>query len=174
MNKIYLLGLPGAGKSTTGKWLASKLGWGFVDLDELIEKKAGKSVSDIFQNDGENAFRKMESEALTETFALSHFVIGCGGGTPAFEDNMERMSRHGLTVFLNTEIEEIENRLREQTGRPLFEDESKEGIRRKLEKLAENRRPYYSRAKIIWNKNKPEESFYTSISRLMSLYPSLS
>lgn len=174
MNKIYLLGLPGAGKTTTGKWLAAKLGWSFIDLDDLIAKKAGKSIQDIFSELGEDAFRKMEAVALTETFSLRQCVVSCGGGTPAYEDNMERMSRNGLTVFLNTEIDEIENRLREQKGRPLLETESNDGIRNKLEKLAEIRRPYYSRAKIIWNKNKPEESFYNNINKLMSLYPSFS
>jgi shikimate kinase len=175
MNKIYLLGLPGAGKTTTGKWLASKLGWDFVDLDECIEKKAGKSVAQIFEEEGEIYFRQIEALALTETFQLKNCVVSCGGGTPAYDDNMERMSRHGLTVFLNTEIDEIENRLMAQThARPLFQNESNEGIRHKLEKLAEKRRPYYSRAKIIWNKNKPEDSFFNNINKLMSLYPSFS
>jgi len=175
MNKIYLLGLPGAGKTTTGKWLAEKLGWHFVDLDELIEVKTGKSVSEIFQQDGEDEFRKLEARFLNETFAMSHCVVSCGGGTPAHEDNMERMGRNGLTVFLNTEIDEIESRLKSQHSlRPLLQSEPNEGIRHKLEKLAEKRRPYYSRAKIIWNKNKPEDSFYNNISKLMSLYPSFS
>lgn len=169
MDKIYLVGLPGSGKSHTGKWLSQKMGWDFVDLDELIEKNEKKSVGELFETLGEEGFRNIEQKYLKVTFSFKQCVVSCGGGTPAWGQNMENMGRHGLTVYLNTELAEIERRLEEsKVHRPLLSQ--KQNLGNQISELNEKRRPYYSRAKVIWNRNEPNEQFFSSLDRLVSLY----
>jgi shikimate kinase len=169
MDKIYLVGLPGSGKSHTGKLLSQKMGWDFVDLDELIEKNEKKSVGELFETLGEDGFRNIEQKYLKVTFSFKQCVISCGGGTPAWGQNMENMGRHGLTVYLNTELSEIERRLEEsKVHRPLLSQ--KQNLGKQISELNEKRRPYYSRAKVIWNRNEPNEQFFSSLDRLVSLY----
>jgi shikimate kinase len=169
MDKIYLVGLPGSGKSHTGKWLSQKMGWDFVDLDELIEKNEKKSVAELFETLGEEGFRNIEQKYLKVTFSFKQCVVSCGGGTPAWGQNMENMGRHGLTVYLNTELAEIERRLEEsKVHRPLLSQ--KQNLGNQISELNEKRRPYYSRAKVIWNRNEPNEQFFSSLDRLVSLY----
>ncbi|MFN5217954.1 MAG: shikimate kinase [Sphingomonadales bacterium] len=169
MDKIYLVGLPGSGKSHTGKWLSQKMGWDFVDLDELIEKNEKKSVGELFEMLGEEGFRNIEQKYLKVTFSFKQCVVSCGGGTPAWGQNMENMGRHGLTVYLNTELAEIERRLEEsKVHRPLLSQ--KQNLGNQISELNEKRRPYYSRAKVIWNRNEPNEQFFSSLDRLVSLY----
>jgi len=169
MDKIYLVGLPGSGKSQTGKWLSQKLGWDFVDLDELIEKNEKKSIAELFELQGEEGFRTIEQKYLKVTFSFKQCVISCGGGTPAWDNNMENMGRHGLTVYLNTELAEIERRLEDSKSiRPLLAQSQDLG--KQISDLNEKRRPYYSRAKVIWNRNEPTEQFFRSLDRLLSIY----
>ncbi|MFN4915780.1 MAG: shikimate kinase [Sphingomonadales bacterium] len=169
MDKIYLVGLPGSGKSHTGKWLSQKMGWDFVDLDELIEKNEKASIATLFETLGEEGFRSIEQKYLTATFSYKQCVISCGGGTPAWGNNMENMGRHGLTVYLNTELSEIEKRLEDsRTIRPLLN--RNQNIGKQISELNEKRRPYYSRAKVIWNRNEPTEQFFRSLDRLLSIY----
>ena len=102
MNKLYLVGLPASGKTTTAKWLSQKMEWTFLDLDEYIESKMGLSVREIFTTLGEDSFREIEAKCLRETASLRDVVVGCGGGTAAFHGNMDWMKSHGLTLYLNT------------------------------------------------------------------------
>ena len=169
MDKIYLVGLPGSGKSHTGKWLSQKMGWDFVDLDELIEKNEKKSIAELFEIHGEEGFRSIEQKYLKVTFSFKQCVISCGGGTPAWDNNMENMGRHGLTVYLNTELAEIERRLEDSKSiRPLLAQSKDLG--KQISDLNEKRRPYYSRAKVIWNRNEPTEQFFRSLDCLLSIY----
>lgn len=169
MDKIYLVGLPGSGKSHTGKWLSQKMGWDFVDLDELIEKNEKKSITELFETLGEEAFRNIEQKYLAVTFSFKQCVISCGGGTPAWGQNMENMGRHGLTVYLNTDLSEIERRLEGSNDqRPLLS--KKQNLGKQISELNEKRRPYYSRAKVVWNRNEPTEQFFRSLDRLVSIY----
>ncbi len=169
MDKIYLVGLPGSGKSYTGKWLSRRMGWDFIDLDELIEKNEKKTIAELFKLLGEEGFRNIEQKYLKATFSYKQCVISCGGGTPAWGQNMELMGRHGLTVYLNTELAEIERRLEAgKESRPLLAQNQNLG--NQISELNEKRRPYYSRAKIIWNKNEPTEQFFRSLDRLVAIY----
>jgi shikimate kinase len=169
MDKIYLVGLPGSGKSYTGKWLSRRMGWDFIDLDELIEKNEKKTIAELFKLLGEEGFRNIEQKYLKVTFSYKQCVISCGGGTPAWGQNMELMGRHGLTVYLNTELTEIERRLEAgKESRPLLAQNQNLG--NQISELNEKRRPYYSRAKIIWNKNEPTEQFFRSLDRLVAIY----
>ena len=88
MKHIILIGFMGAGKSTMGKLIANKLGWRFIDTDAYIEKKEGRSIQDIFTDDGEDYFRSAETDVLRELFkADEKYVLALGGGTPLLEEN---------------------------------------------------------------------------------------
>lgn len=169
MNKLYLVGLPAAGKTTTAKWLAQKLGWTFIDLDEQIEAEMGVGIAGLFSQLGEAAFREKEAKCLRETGKLSHVVVGCGGGTAAFHNNMEWMKSHGLTVFLNTSFDVLVQRIAQNdVQRPLFEGCNQEEIWQKLSEIAEKRNVYYSSAKIIWNKGEPTDFLYSAVNQLVA------
>lgn len=166
-----MVGLPGAGKSHSGKLLAGRLGWNFLDLDRLIEDELNKTVGDIFEDHGEEIFRQMETEVLHKTSNMSNTVISCGGGTPVWADNMNWMRRHGLIVYLNPSIDTIVPRiLKNEKKRPLFRGLKEGQLRKKLQEFVEKRGEYYSQANIVWNKDEPGELFYKSVNQLLSLY----
>lgn len=171
MNKVYLIGLPGAGKTHCGKWLAKQLNWDFIDLDSLIEQELGKHVSEIFDEHGEEVFRQLESEVLKKTKKMSSSVISCGGGTPSWGNNMDWLLANGLTVYLNTPVEMITGRImRNSEKRPLFQGLEESQISSKLYSISESRGPFYSRAKLIWNKELPDINLYHAVNQLLVLY----
>jgi len=98
MRRFYLIGFMGSGKSFLGRRLANALQLPFLDLDDYLEEWSGRSIPRIFEESGEEAFRKLESEALRDTARLPSAVIACGGGTPCFGDNMAWMNAHGITT----------------------------------------------------------------------------
>lgn len=108
---IYLVGYMGSGKTTLGEKTARKLNHSFFDMDQLIEKKANKSISRIFEEAGENRFRELEREVLQETFSMQNTLIACGGGTPCFYDNMDQMNKHGISVYLHLSAGSLFHRL---------------------------------------------------------------
>lgn len=140
---IYLIGLPGVGKTTLGRKVATELNYQFLDLDNQIEKKYGNSISKIFEIEGEDYFRKLEKRELEKTFKLDKFVIATGGGTPCFFDNITLMNKHGRTVYLFTTPKKILQYLSkaEIKKRPIFK-----GGEKKLEELYEIRTVYYEKA----------------------------
>jgi shikimate kinase len=165
-----LLVCPPLEKTTTAKWLAHKMEWTFLDLDEYIESKMGMSVRDIFSTMGEDSFRELEAKCLRETSNLRDVVIGCGGGTAAFHGNMDWMKAHGLTVFLNTSFDILVQRIaKNDSERPLFQGCDKEEIMKKLSEIAEKRSIYYGSAKIIWNKSEPSDFLYRAVNQLVSI-----
>lgn len=171
MNKVYLIGLPGAGKTHCGKWLAKQLDWKFADLDSLVEESMDKRIAEIFDEHGEEVFRQLESDVLKKTRSMSSVVISCGGGTPAWGDNMDWMLRNGLTVYLNTPIEMITGRImRNREKRPMFQGLEEEQIASKLYSISESRGDFYSRAKLIWNKELPDGDLYNAVNQLLALY----
>ncbi len=106
--KIFLIGLPGSGKTTLGKRLAEKLNLTFVDLDLEIEKKEGKTVQEIFAQKKENYFREIESKTLRGFCSSNNdFVMSTGGGAPCFYDNMTLMNQSGTTIFLHVSAAQI-------------------------------------------------------------------
>ena len=113
----------GSGKTTTGRSLAARLGWQFADLDSEIEKAAGRSVAKIFEDEGETAFRKRETEALRAILvdADAHLVLALGGGTLLSEENRQLVRQHCQCVWLKALPEALSDRLaREAEGRPLL------------------------------------------------------
>lgn len=141
---LFLIGFMGAGKSAVGRVLAHRFGAPFVDLDQQVEAAAGCSVREIFRHEGEEGFRRRESEALTQICAGPPAVVATGGGAPLGELNWRRMSRSGVTVWLNPTFSTLAARLdAEARGqRPLFGDE------RAAEELWRRRLPVYERAAV--------------------------
>lgn len=110
--KLFLVGYMGCGKSSLGRKLARRLHARFVDTDALVEEREGASVADIFRYEGEERFREVERAVLDEVIAgPGDAVISTGGGLPLHGDNMERMDRAGLTVYLRRSAECIARRL---------------------------------------------------------------
>ena len=100
MNRIIILGYMGAGKTTIGKALSKATGMPFYDLDWYIENRMRKTIPQIFEERGEEGFRKIEHEMLHEVAEFENVIFSCGGGTPCFFDNMDYMNRQGKTVYL--------------------------------------------------------------------------
>lgn len=149
MNRVYLIGLPGSGKSTSGKRFAKQLGWAYADLDKLVVIRAGRSIPAIFQKEGEPAFRKYEQAVLHETAASMNIVIGCGGGTAAYENNIAWMREHGVVIWINISLVELGKRLLKSVNdRPMFPDRQPSAIQLQLQKLLESREPFYQQAHI--------------------------
>lgn len=123
--RIYLTGFMGSGKTTVGRRLAARLGAPFMDLDQEIERRAGMTVREVFERQGEPAFRVMEAEALRGTLELPDVVVATGGGTMVFEANYRLIRSNGLSVWLNPPFATIASRIggRGKADRPLFKDE---------------------------------------------------
>jgi shikimate kinase len=149
--KIYVTGFMGSGKTTYGKELAEELGYDFFDLDKAVEKKAGKSIADIFEKEGEGAFRTLESETLHETAKLDdNTVIATGGGTPCFHDNMDWMNAHGRTVYLKLFEPELQRRLADQLHeRPLLKELTEDTLLDFIYKTLRERASFYHQANMV-------------------------
>ncbi len=146
---IYLIGMPGSGKSTLGRQLADALGYTFHDLDNEIETHSGKDINRIFSEDGEEGFRDIEVQCLkrlTETPGSK--VIATGGGSPCFHQNMDYMNANGATIFLNVPLEIIVERLLEQgtDERPLLKDKSATELLGQLHEHFQLRKSHYMQA----------------------------
>jgi shikimate kinase len=148
-SRIYLIGMPGCGKTTLGKLLADRIAYQFTDLDELIAKQEQMSIADIFAQKGEDYFREKEKLALHYTFKMSRCVVATGGGTPCFYDNMEQINSHGLAVFINIPLSMIASRIeRQRQKRPLLATEDAADMLERLKVLYQKRFPYYNQAEV--------------------------
>jgi shikimate kinase len=147
MSRIYLVGLPGSGKTTLGTALAAALGLPFVDLDAEIEKQEGEAVPTIFSTKGEDYFRQVESRVLREWSGSSQsFVMGTGGGAPCFYNGMDIINGSGVSIFLDVTVDEILRRLAAFSNRPLLQAEDDQKKREKLEALRQARLAIYRQA----------------------------
>lgn len=147
--KIYLIGMPGSGKSTLGRKLAKELLLEFVDLDHEIETREGKIIKEIFAMKGEDYFRQIESEVLLEWSASSiSFVMATGGGTPCFYNGLEIINVTGLSIFLDVPISQLLSRLEKKTDRPLLSATDKREMEDKLVALRSSRLTVYQQANI--------------------------
>ncbi|MCU0441036.1 MAG: shikimate kinase [Bacteroidia bacterium] len=148
-HRIYLVGMMSVGKTSLGKQLASQLHYSFIDLDKQIEMKAGASISELFENEGELFFREMEKAVLHETASRDHVVIATGGGTPCFYDNMEWMNQVGKTVYLKATVAFLCSRLGGTNHkRPLLVNVPPNELPTFLTNLLEAREPYYNRSQV--------------------------
>ncbi len=155
MNRIFLIGYMGSGKTTVGKLLAEKLHYSFVDMDSHIEEKQFKSVSQIFSELGEEKFRLLEKHCLHEVAEFDNVVISTGGGAPCFFDNMNFMNSHGLTVYLKMTPAELSIRLEisKANKRPLLFDRKGEELKKIIAEGLAKREPFYNQAAFVINGN---------------------
>ena len=140
---IILCGFMGCGKSTIGSLLAKRSGMAFIDLDAYIEKKEGRSISDMFRDDGEDYFREKEREAVKELSMKKGLVIAAGGGTLTFAENVEPLKRNGTIVLLDIPVEVVTERLKNDTVRPLLARPDRD---RAIRELYAEREPLYRAA----------------------------
>ncbi len=148
MKKIFLIGMPGSGKTTIGQKLAEKLSIPFFDLDEIIEEKTGSTIDEIFSREGEEFFRKLESKYLEEVINnYSSFVLSTGGGTPCFHQNMELIKKSGISVYLDVSAEELNRRLLPGIShRPLLKNKSEEELLEEIKNKLNVRSFYYKQS----------------------------
>ena len=141
---IALIGFMGTGKTAVGRALAEKLGMGFVELDLLIEQKAGKSIPDIFRQDGETAFRELEIEVTRGISKSENLVIACGGGVVLNKINIDRLRGSSRIVYLTAPPKVILKRVAGEKGqRPLLEVDNPSLT---IREMLDFRKPFYERA----------------------------
>ncbi|MBX9853497.1 MAG: shikimate kinase [Cytophagaceae bacterium] len=153
---IFLIGLPGSGKTTLGKELCKTLHLKFIDTDDEICKKENSTIEKIFETKGENFFRSLEKETLAEVSSHSNVVISTGGGLPCFFDNMEKINEAGISIFINVSPEIITERLfaAEDQNRPMLKGKNKEQLLQFLKDKLKERLPFYSKAKVEFKNDK--------------------
>ena len=138
-----LVGFMGTGKTSIGRRLATQLRMRYVDTDDIVERDSGRCISDIFAEDGEPAFRELESEAVRKVSKLYNYVISTGGGVVLKEANMVELKRNGIVFCLTATPEEIYRRVRHQSHRPLLQTPDP---LTKIKSMMEERHPYYAKA----------------------------
>ena len=144
------MGFMGAGKTTLGKALAKDLGISFIDLDQYIERRYMKSVSQIFALKGEQGFRELESRMLREVGEFDDVIVSCGGSTPLIGDNMDFMLEHGQTVYLKCDNDTLLRRLKvARSQRPLIASKTDDELAAFIESETKRREPGYLRAEFI-------------------------
>jgi shikimate kinase len=154
--RIFLIGFMGSGKTHWGKQLASQMKIPFYDLDEVISATEKKTISQLFAESGEEAFRVKEKEVLESLIDQNpSMVLSCGGGTPCFFNNIERMKKYGVVVWLNTHVDIILSRLiKEKSSRPLLKNVHDEEMKSYVIRKLNERRMYYEQADLtIDNEN---------------------
>lgn len=171
--RIYLVGYMGAGKTTAAKRLANRLGLDCYDTDHLFEEKYRISVDDFFKKYDEPLYRKLESQILRSTERLDNAVIATGGGTACFNENIDWMNQHGLTIFLKISPKTVVNRVfHSRTKRPLARDKSMEELEAFVQQNYTERMPFYEKAHRIF---KGEDCDLDAIvTAIKEVYPTLS
>ena len=159
MTRILLIGFMAAGKTTLGKALARDLGLQFIDLDHYIENRYRCTVSQLFAERGEDAFREIERNMLHEVGEFEDVVISTGGGTPCFFDNIEYMNGQGTTVYLDVPVERLHIRLSiAKAKRPLIKDKNDEELMAFIIEQLAKRKPHYSKAQYSFKADKLEDA----------------
>ncbi len=146
MKNVFLIGMPSSGKSTLGRKLARALNYRFVDLDKLIVKDQKKTIPELFEENGEDYFREVESRLLHQTRPDQWLVVATGGGAPCFFDNMAFIKSNGLSVFINVSPAELAHRILQhgKDDRPLLSGITE--LEQELELRLQNRLPFYTQA----------------------------
>jgi len=138
----------GAGKSSVGRAVAEQLRFEFVDTDELIESRTGKSITQIFATDGEAHFRELEQKIVEQLESSTGRVISTGGGLPTRQSNIESLKTHALVVALCVSPERIWERVRHQSHRPLLQTPDPKA---KIIDMLAARAPFYRQADVLLN-----------------------
>ena len=145
---LALIGFMGTGKSSVGRLVAEQLRFEFLDTDELIEAHANKSITEIFAQNGEPAFRKLEHQLVADLATRTHTVIATGGGLPVNPANLESLKQHALVICLWASPEKIYERVHAQTHRPLLREPDPQT---KIRTLLAARAPAYRQADVLLN-----------------------
>jgi shikimate kinase len=161
--RIALIGFMGSGKTTVGRLVATRLGYRFLDLDILIVENAGKSIRRIFSEDGEEAFRRIESDALYSLREMNRSVIATGGGAPIRQDNQEFFENLAATFYLEVSFKEFLNRTGRDHRRPLLDKSDRD-----LEKLYSSRLPIYRSLgqRVLTDSRNPQDIALEILSKL--------
>ncbi len=160
----------GAGKSTIGSMLSDRLDMPFLDLDDYIEEEAGKEIPNIFKEDGEPTFRKIERKCILDVIKKYEGVVALGGGSLQNQHIVDHIKLNGLLIFIDTPFSLILNRITEESKRPLLLNEQgtvkkKEILEKELSTLYEQRLPFYQQAElsIADSERKTAESMVNSL-----------
>ncbi|RNC86652.1 MAG: shikimate kinase [Synechococcus sp. YX04-3] len=165
---LYLVGMMGSGKTSTGRPLAEQLGYGFVDADAVIEQAAGCSIPEIFERDGEAGFRALESQVLNAIGQRHSLVVATGGGVVTQQENWGLL-HSGIVVWLDVVPEQLMQRLRaDSTVRPLLQTDDPDAA---LNALLNQRRPLYAEADLTVVVN--QETPLAVADGILQLLPSL-
>ena len=146
MKNIVLVGFMGTGKTEVGKILSKKLGYALIDADTEIEKKQNMTITEIFRQQGEPAFRDIESEIIKKLAGMKKTVISTGGGAVLRPENISNLKSNGVVVCLSATPETVLQRTSVNNDRPLLQTENP---LQKINELLEYRRPYYEKADIM-------------------------
>lgn len=158
MNKnIVLVGLSGSGKSTLGNILSSLSGYALVDTDAIIVKLQNRSINNIFETNGEEFFRTLETQVSKEISAFDKQIISTGGGIVLKEKNLEYLKQNGVVFYLKTSVNTLLKRLVGDNTRPLLKTDD---VKKKLENMLEIRGKLYEKANVTIETDKltPEET----------------
>ncbi|MHA1669979.1 MAG: shikimate kinase [Promethearchaeota archaeon] len=172
-SSVALIGFMGAGKTTIGKLLVKKLGkeYHFIEMDQLIENMAGKSIPEIFSQDGEGSFRNLENKVCQKVSPLKKVVISCGGGVVLNKKNVENLKNNCIIILLESTIDIILNRILNDgiQERPVI---NKEKPIKEIKKLFQLRKPLYQSVAdiIIDTKNKDKAIVVNEIIQQLSYY----
>lgn len=149
MKLIFLIGMPGVGKTTIGKKIATELNILFFDLDEQIENIEKIRISDIFKTKGEPEFRKIEHLCLKNIVEQTseNAIIACGGGTPCYHNNIEIIKKNGTAIYLYASINWLLSNISKSNNRPLFNNKVPNKVM--VQDLLEKRSAFYQQANII-------------------------
>lgn len=151
-HKIILIGYMGSGKTTLGKKLALELKVPFIDSDEAIVQITNRTISQIFAEDGEEAFRKLESSFIESLSQKGNFILSTGGGMPCFNNNMEALNKLGTTIYLKNTSEALADRLLiAKNERPLIKGKSKDELIQFIEENIQKREVFYNQARVVLN-----------------------
>lgn len=154
MNRIFLVGYMGAGKTTIGKVLSKLIGLTFIDLDYYIEGRFRKTVAQLFAERGEEGFRSIERNMLHEVAEFEDVLVSTGGGTPCFFDNMEFMNQQGTTVYLQVSVDELASRLELcKHTRPVLKNRTGDELKAFVAESLSGRLPFYQKASIVFDAN---------------------
>ena len=150
---VFLTGFMGSGKTTAGKALAPLLKTRFFDLDEYIEKKEGRDIPAIFEEQGEEKFRELESTYLKQLLKLKDpHVISLGGGTVCFNDNLELIKKAGTLLYIELPINVLAERIKESKfTRPLLKNLTTEELIKNIEEILSERKKFYEQSHILVN-----------------------
>ncbi len=162
--RIYIIGMPGTGKTHFGRLMAKSLHLQFFDLDEQIEKREGALVRQIIPEKGETYFREAEHSVLLKLSSNNNCVISCGGGAPMFYNNIDLMKSTGIVIWINTDLNLIARRIAQNiTRRPLFMGLNEEEILIKLHEIYDFRKKNYAKADLVSEINVAHNNSLTSV-----------